>query len=339
MAGESKRVVIVAGVANLVIAVAKLVGGLLSGSVAMLAEAAHSIGDTVNEIFLYVSLDLGARPADERHPFGYGKERFFWAFLAAVFIFVAGAVFSLIEGVRALLSPSEETDYLIAYVVLAVALISESTSLVKAVRHVRGEAHAEGRSIRQHLRQSKDPTVKVVVFEDTAAVAGVLIAAAAIGIHQATGDGRWDGVGSIVIGGLLTFVAFRLGRDAKDLLIGSAALPEERDAILKAVEAHDEVDQVLELLTMAVGPKDLLVAVRADFRDDVSSDRLEAAASQIERDVRASVPHVAHFFLDPTKMLDRERSHLPLTDTDPPEAFGGLPAADPAAARPEHRPG
>ncbi len=323
MAGESKRVVIVAMAANLVIAAAKLAGGLLSGSVAMLAEAAHSVGDTVNEVFLYVSLGLGAKPPDERHPFGYGKERFFWAFLAAVFIFVAGAVFSLIEGARAFVSPSEETDYVIAYVVLGVALISESASLAKAVKQVLGEARAAGRTLRQHLRLSKDPTVKVVVFEDTTAVVGVLVAAAAIGAHEATGDGRWDALGSIVIGGLLTFVAFRLGNDAKDLLIGSAALPSERAAILSAIEAHDQVERVLELLTMAVGPHALLVAVRADFRADVSSEQLELAASRIELDVRNAVPDVAHFFLDPTRVLDAERAHVPLTDDGhPPEEMG-----------------
>ncbi len=322
MAGERKGVVIAAMAANLVIAAAKLVGGLLSGSVAMLAEAAHSVGDTVNEVFLFVSLGLGAKKADEQHPFGYGKERFFWAFLAAVFIFVAGAVFSFIEGFRALVSPSEETDYLVAYVVLGVAFIAESISLVKAVRQVREEARAAGRTMRGHLELSKDPTVKVVVFEDTTAVVGVLVAATAIGVHQATGDGRWDALGSIVIGGLLTFVAFRLGRDAKDLLIGSAALPAEQAAIRAAIEAHDEVDSVLELLTMAVGPQDLLVAVRANFRTDVSSEQLESAASKIEVDVREAVPHVAHFFLDPTTVLDGDRPHVPLAGAHPPEDAG-----------------
>ncbi len=312
MPGERKQVIVAALAANLVIALAKLVGGLVSGSVAMLAEAAHSVGDTVNEIFLYVSLGLGARPADEAHPFGYGKERFFWAFLAAVFIFVAGAVFSLVEGVRAFLSPSEETDYLIAYVVLAVALVADSASLWQAARHVQAEARAAGRTVSEHLRLSKDPTVKVVVFEDTAAVLGVLVAAAAVAMHERTGDGRWDAVGSMVIGLLLAAVAVRLGSDTKDLLLGSAALPSERDAIRSAIEAHPEVERVIELLTMAVGPYDLLVAVRADFRDDISADRVEEAATRIEREVRRAVPDVGQFFLDPTKERDAGQSHVPV---------------------------
>ena len=314
MAAERKGVVIAALAANVVIAMAKLAGGLLSGSVAMLAEAAHSVGDTVNEVFLYVSLGMGARPADAEHPFGYGKERFFWAFLAAVFIFVAGAVFSIVEGVRALVSPEDETDYLVAYAVLAVALVAESVSLWRAVGHVRAEAHAAGRTMSEHLRLSKDPTVKVVAFEDSAAVVGVLVAGAAIVAHELTGDGRWDALGSIVIGGLLATVAIRLGRDTRDLLIGSAATPEQRAAIRAAVEAHDGVEQVIEVLTMAVGPDDLLVAVRADLRDDLTAGGVEEVASRIECDVRAAVPHVGQFFLDPTRSADAGQSHGPVRD-------------------------
>ncbi len=300
MAEENRATVLVAFGANLSIAVAKLVGGLLGGSVAMLAEAAHSVADTVNQVFLFVSLTLGARPPDEEHPFGYGKERFFWAFLAAVFIFVAGAVFSFIEGGRALFGADRSESYLVSYVVLAVAFCAEGTSLTKAVLQSREEAHAEGRGLADHLRASRDPTVKVVLLEDSAAITGILLAVGSIGLHQVTGDHRWDAVGSIAIGFLLSYVAYRLGKDTKGLLLGEAALPEEREAIREAVAAHPDVENVFQVLTMAVGPENILAAVRASFPDDADARDIEDAAARIELAARAAVPELGEFFLDPT---------------------------------------
>ena len=299
--GESARTIAFALTANLLIAVAKLIGGLLSGSVAMLAEAGHSLADTVNQVFLGVSLQLGSKPPDEQHPFGYGKERFFWAFLAAAFIFVAGAVFSVVEGIRSVLGDGGDESFVIAYVVLAVAFVAEGVSLLRALRQARDEAASEGRTLRRHLRLSKDPTVKVVVLEDSAAVIGIVLAATGIGLHQLTGDHRWDGVGSIAIGCLLAFVAYRLGHDTKELLLGEAAIPEERDAIRDAIRGHDEVVEVFELLTMAVGPHSLLVAVRAELRDGLDTSMIQDVCGHIEADVRTAVPDVVQFFIDPTQ--------------------------------------
>jgi len=287
--------------ANLAIAIAKLVGGLISGSVAMLAEAGHSLADTVDQVFLGVSLSLGSRPADEDHPFGYGKERFFWAFLAAAFIFVAGAVFSWGEGLRALLGDGGDESFLIAYIVLAIALAAEGTSLLRALRQTGDEAARLHRSIREHLRRSKDPTVKVVVLEDSAAVIGILLAATGIGLHQLTGNHQWDAIASIAIGVLLAFVAYRLGRDNKDLLLGEAALPDERRVMRDVIEQHDEVVEVFELLTMATGPHSLLVAVRADLRDGLGTGEIEDLCARIEDAVREAVPDVSQFFFDPTR--------------------------------------
>ena len=286
--------------ANLLIAIAKLVGGLLSGSVAMLAEAGHSLADTVNQVFLWVSLSLGSKPADEHHPFGYGKERFFWAFLAATFIFVAGAVFSWGEGIRAFFSSGGDESFLIAYGVLGVALVAEGTSLVRGLRQTSEEARALDRTVSEHLRLTKDPTVKVVVLEDSAAVIGVLLAAAGIGLHQLTGDHRWDAAASVAIGFILAYVAYRLGRDNKDLLLGEAALPEERAAIRDAILAHDEVIEVFETLTMAVGPHKLLVTTRAGLRPGLDTAAINDVSGRIDAAVRAAVPDVDQFFLDPT---------------------------------------
>ena len=294
--------------ANLLIAIAKLVGGLLSGSVAMLAEAGHSLADTVNQVFLWVSLSLGSKPADEHHPFGYGKERFFWAFLAATFIFVAGAVFSWGEGIRAFFTSGGDESFLIAYVVLGVALVAEGASLVRGLRQTSQEASALDRSVSEHLRLSKDPTVKVVVLEDSAAVVGVLLAASGIGLHQLTGDHRWDAVASVAIGFVLAYVAYRLGRDNKDLLLGEAALPEERAAIRDAILSHDEVIDLFETLTMAVGPHKLLVTTRAELRPDLDTAAINDVSGRIDAAVRAAVPDVDQFFLDPT---GRERPSEP----------------------------
>ena len=310
MPSESQTTVAYAFGANLIIAVAKAVGGVLSGSVALLAEAAHSLADTMNQVFLFVSLHLGDRPADEEHPFGYGKERFFWAFLAAVFIFVAGAAFSFIEGTRALFAASGEESFLVSYIVLGVALVAEGTSLWRAIRQTSEEAREAGRGLREHLRLSKDPTTKVVVLEDSAAVTGIVFAAASIAMHQLTGAHQWDAVGSILIGFLLSYVAYRLGKDTKALLLGEAALPEERDAIRDAIVAQHEVTGVLELLTMALGPDHLLVAARADFDDDLNGREIEAVSARIEGAVREAVPAVKQFFLDPTSRQEMDHEGI-----------------------------
>ncbi len=200
MASESQTTVAYAFGANLVIAVAKGVGGVMSGSVALLAEAAHSLADTMNQVFLFVSLHLGDRPADEEHPFGYGKERFFWAFLAAVFIFVAGAAFSFIEGIRALFSEGGEESFLVSYVVLGVALVAEGDVAVRAVKQTADEArrgrpghppappaeqgpHHQGRGPRGLGRRGRHRARRRIHR-----------------VHQITGDHRWDAVGSILIG-------------------------------------------------------------------------------------------------------------------------------------------
>jgi cation diffusion facilitator family transporter len=298
--GESRTTVMFAMGANLVIAAAKLVAGLLSGSSAMLAEAAHSVADTMNQVFLLVSLSLGAREPDEQHPFGYGKDRFFWAFMAAVFIFVAGAVFSVYEGVHRLIGEEEPGGYLPAYIVLAISFLAEGVSFIRAVGQVRGEAGDAGRGLRQHLRKSKDPTTKTVVFEDGAALAGLVLASAGVGLHQLTGDAFWDGLASVLIGVLLAVAAVVLGRNARGLLLGEAALPEQRAAIRDQIERHDEVEAVLQLRTMHLGPDSILVAVRVDFRDEVAAADIERLSTTIEDELRQKVEAVTEDVLDAT---------------------------------------
>lgn len=301
MASESRKTVLVAMGANAGIAVAKGIGGAISGSSAMLAEAAHSLADTTNQVFLLVSLHRGKRPADDQHPFGYGQERFFWAFLAAVFIFVAGAAFSVWEGVERLLNPPSEGGGLaVPLVVLAIALALETTSLVRAARQTRGEAREAGLAYPRFVRQSREPTSKLVVFEDSAAVIGVLLAIAGITLAHVTGHEAWDAGASIAIGLLLAVVAVSLGRDTKGLLLGEGARPEERERMREVIESHREVAGLLDLRTMALGPSSLLVAARIDLADGLDSDGLEQLSERIDRELREAVPDVREVFLDAT---------------------------------------
>jgi cation diffusion facilitator family transporter len=303
----ARRTVLVALGANASIAVAKLIAGLISGSAAMLAEAAHSVADTMNQIFLLFSLAMGEREPDAEHPFGYGKERFFWSFLAAVGIFVAGAGFSLYQGLHVVLgSKEDEGSFGIAYAVLAFALLAEGSSLVRAWRQTRGEARASRQSHARYVRASRDPTTKTVLFEDSAAVVGVVLAFAGIALHQATGNQVFDGLASIAIAVLLASVAVALGRDTKELLIGEAASPEERGAIEDILAARPEIEGVLELLTMAVAPDRLLVAARVDLADGLSTAEVECASSEIERELRDRVPTVWQVFLDATPRSEAE---------------------------------
>lgn len=301
MAAESRKTVLAALFANGLIAVAKFVGGLITGSTAMLAEAAHSVADTTNQGLLLLSISLGSKKPDEQHPFGYGKERFFWAFVAAVFIFVAGAVFSIGEGVRALFAHHEGGGgYLVSYIVLGVALVAECLAWARAFSQVRKEAVRRGRGLREFLRITRDPTAKTALFEDTAAVLGILVAFAGLGLAQATGDQRWDAGASVLIGVILAVIAFMLAKDTKALLLGEAAWPEERDKLRAAILEGDEVDGVVELLTMALGPGSLLVTARIDLRKGLSAGEIERVAGEIDRRCREAVPAVREVFLDPT---------------------------------------
>jgi len=316
VANEDKRTVHIAGAANGLIAVAKLLAGLLSGSKAILAEFAHSVADTMDQVFLRVSLSRGEKEPDEDHPFGYGKERFFWAFLTAVFIFVAGAIFSIGQGVLALLGVLESgnSEYLFSWVVLAISFVAEGTSWLRAYRQTRRQAGEAGMRVLEFVRISPDPTVKTVLLEDSAAVVGIVIAAVGVGLHELTGNMAFDAGAAILIGCLLAYVAVGLGRNTKGLLLGASARPEIRKKLREVILSHDEVDDVVQLLTMWVGPESLLVAARFALADDVAGDRVERLADDIEEELRRAVPEVGEVFLDPTpagRHRDRHGPGLP----------------------------
>jgi cation diffusion facilitator family transporter len=297
---ESLGTVLVAGGANLAIAVAKIVAGALTGSSSMLAEGAHSVADTVNQIFLLTALKRSAKPADVQHPFGYGMERYFWSLLAAVGIFVLGAGFSVYEGIHSLMHPEPIEALTVAYVVLGASFVFEGTSWLKAVVQLRREAGEQRIGVLQHVFTTPDPTVKTVAFEDTAALLGILLAAGGITLHAVTGNSAWDGIASILIGVLLIGVAISLGSSSKHDLIGEAIPREDRDGLTRVINETTGIDVVVELLTMQLGPSDVLVAARVDVDDTASGGDLERVADDVENRIREAYPQVRHVFLDPT---------------------------------------
>ena len=295
--GESRIVVLAALAANLGIAIAKFVAAGISGSSAMLTEGFHSVVDSLNQILLLYGEHRAKRPADELHPAGYGRELYFWSFVVAILIFATGAGLSMYEGVVHLRAPEPPQDATIAYIVLAVSFLLEGASWFTAVR-------AFGKAKRdlgwwQAVRRSKDPPTFIVLFEDSAALAGLLIAGAGIGLSHWTGDGRWDGVASIGIGVVLGLVAVLLARESKDLLIGERAAPELVAAVREAIARRPEVMAVGRVMTLHVGPRDVFVAVDVDFEDSERGGRIEAMIAEVEAELARCWPEIASLYIKP----------------------------------------
>jgi cation diffusion facilitator family transporter len=300
----TRGAVLVALGANLLIAAAKTAAGVFAGSPALLSEAAHSVADSLNEVFLLTSLRRSQRAADAQHPFGYGKERYFWSLLAAVGIFVLGGCFSFYQGLRALGGTENETmtGYYAGLAVLFVALLAEGASLLKAVHETRkggrGGVH--------------DPALRTVLAEDGTAVVGVLLATGGMLLHLATGSPLGEAVASMAIGVLLMGVAFGLGRAAHRQLIGVAADPVLRARIEDLLAEQPEVDTVEELLTMRLGLDSTLVAARIDLVAGLDSERVEEVSLRIRQALRRRWPAVDRVFLDITDApTERAARHAP----------------------------
>ncbi|MER7834976.1 cation diffusion facilitator family transporter [Streptomyces sp. NPDC096040] len=294
--------VFVALAANLVIAVAKAVGGVVAGSPALLSEAAHSVADSLNEVFLLAALRSSRRPPDDRHPFGYGKERFFWSLLAAVGIFVMGGCFSFFQGVEALRNGAEEklSGYVAGLIVLGVALLAEGASLIRALH----QARREDRGLR-------DPALRTVVAEDGTAVLGVLLAMVGMVLHMVTGQVAWEASASLAIGVLLVFVAYRLGADARDQLIGEAADPELSAMIRERLAEEPEIDSVEALFTMKLGLDTTLVAARVDLVPGLDSEDVEEVLVRIKRSLYREFGETGQIFLDVTDRSAQEARESP----------------------------
>jgi cation diffusion facilitator family transporter len=305
MAGESRKTVLVAVAANTAIASAKGAAGVISGSSSLLAEAAHSGADAFNQGMLLWSITRSERPPDEEHPFGYGKERFFWTLLAAVMIFLAGAVFSIGQGVLEIVRGAGEQAFWLSLGTLGFAGLAEGASFARAIRQTLREAREAGEPLVDYVRQSKDPTVKAVLSEDATDLVGLVFAVTGITLAHLTGNSAFDGAGAVLIGLLLIVVAWLLGRDTKGLLLGEAAPKRERERLREVIERHRGIESVSELLTMYIGPESLLVAARVDLADDLRARDVEELADRIEQELKDAVPSVDQVFLDPTGRRDR----------------------------------
>jgi cation diffusion facilitator family transporter len=303
--GESTLTVLVALGANATIGVLKFVAGIFTGSAAMFAEAAHSVADTATEGLLLTALRRSSRRPDRQHPFGYGKERFFWALIAAVSIFVSGAVFAAYEGIRTILSEEEEQTLVwVAYAVLAVSFVLEGISWLQSVRQIRAESGRDGITWVEFLRTTDDPTVKSVFYEDSAALIGLLLAFGGVGLHQLTGSAFWDGLASVLIAVLLTGVAYVLGGTNKGLMLGGLADRRTVYALRDALAARPEVEQVVDILTMLVGTGQILLCARLDFDDALDAAALERACADIDADLRERFGDLQEVFLEPIPRTD-----------------------------------
>ncbi|GAA4728991.1 cation diffusion facilitator family transporter [Modestobacter marinus] len=309
--GESTGTVVLAGAVNLAIAAAKLAGGLVSHSSAMLSEAAHSLADTVTEVLLFVALKRGHRAADARHPFGYGRETYFWAFLASLCTFAVGAGFSVYQGIETIREGEEQGSPTISYIVLAVSFVLEGSSLLKAVRQVRGEARSRGVSPRRYLRRTTDTTLKAVTFEDSAALIGLVLAALGLFLEHVTGNPLWDGISAILIGVLLIAVAWSLARANVSLLIGQSVPDSVREQLRAEIAGLEQVDAVPFLLTSVIGPGQLIVSAKVDFADTATVADIEAASDEAERRLVARHGGVRYVFLDPTPGDGQARAAAP----------------------------
>jgi cation diffusion facilitator family transporter len=294
---DPRRSVLAALFANTAIAIAKFAAALISGSAAMLAEALHSAADTGNQALLLFGLKRAERPPDEGHPFGHGKARFFWGLLVAVSLFTIGGGFSIYQGIHGLIAGHELPDPTIALIVIALAICFEGYAWHTAYRQL--DASRRGRSIVGALRNSKDPEVLTVLAEDTAAISGLLVAALGIGLATLTGKAAFDAAASVVIGLILFVVAFFLGRENAQLLIGEGIDPQSREEVEKAIVGVDGVDELLELLTMHLSPEDVLVTADVRFSDDLSTEQIARTIDRVESAIREVAPGATRIYVEP----------------------------------------
>ena len=296
-ASGSKRAIVAAFMANLGIAIAKVIGFMVTGAASMLAEAIHSFADTANQGLLILGSRLATREATRDHPFGYGRERYFWSFIVAMVLFTLGAVFAIYEGVSKLLHPHELASPQWAIGILVVAIGLEAASFRVAIRE---SNRARGNlSWWDFVRHSKIPELPVVLLEDLGALVGLTFALGGVGLALVTGDPRFDAAGSIAIGFLLAIIAAILAREMRSLLLGEAAHPHVRDQLLEIIERSESVRRVIHMRTQHLGPEELLVGVKVEFDHRLSFEALAQAIDDLESQLRAGVPIARVIYIEP----------------------------------------
>jgi cation diffusion facilitator family transporter len=298
--GGNKAIIAALG-ANLGIAVAKFVAFAFTGSASMMAEGVHSVADSGNQGLLILGSKRSKRAETSKHPFGYGRERFFYAFVVAVVLFTVGSLFSLYEGWHKVSDPHRVEDPIWAFGVLIFAILLEGLSFRTAVKE--SNRTRGGQSWVSYIRRSRAPELPVVLLEDFAALIGLVLALVGITLAVVTGDGIWDGVGSMAIGVLLGCVAVVLAVETKSMLIGESAIGEIEQKIIAELESVDEVERVIHLRTLHVGPEELLVAAKIAVTHDDTAAEVARGIDAAERRIRAAVPMARHIYLEPD--LDR----------------------------------
>lgn len=296
MSAGSKKVVFAALAGNTLIAVTKFGAAAYTGSSAMLSEAIHSLVDTGNQALLLLGMRRAARPADAKHPFGYGMELYFWAFVVAILIFAVGAGVSIYEGIAKLRAPQPVSSVWVNYLVLGAAMAFEAAAWWVAYREF--AAVKGGRGYLDAIRASKDPTIFTVLLEDSAAMLGLATAFAGLALAQLFAWHWADGAASIVIGVILAGAAWLLAMETKGLLIGESADPQVVEGIRRIIARQHEVDHVNEVLTVHFGPNDILLNVSLDFCDGLSAEEVEAAIGRIELAIRRHYPDVKRIFIE-----------------------------------------
>jgi cation diffusion facilitator family transporter len=294
----SKKAIVAALLANAGIALAKFVGFLITSSAGLLAEAVHSVADTSNQALLLLGGRRAQRAADREHPFGYGRERYFWAFVVALILFSMGGLFALFEGIEKVRHPHETENLPVAIGILAVAIVLESISLRTAYREAKRHRDPEV-GWWTWLRKAKQPELPVVLLEDIGAEIGLAFALGGVLMAEATGNPRWDAVGSIAIGLLLIVIAVILAIEMKGLLIGESASEENLAAIEAALTGSDRVNSLIHLRTQHLGPEELLVAAKLEFDGALSVHELADAINAAEESLRAAVPIARVVYIEP----------------------------------------
>lgn len=295
--GGSKRAIFAAFAANLGIAIAKFLAFVFTGSASMLSESIHSLADTGNQGLLLLGGRRASKVADARHQFGFGRERYFWSFVVALVLFSLGALFSIYEGIEKIRHPHEIESLQWAFIVLGVSIGLESFSFRTAIREANHERHRQ--SWWTFIRRAKAPELPVVLLEDFGALIGLVLAFAALIVAEVTGDAAWDGVGTLSIGLLLACIAIVLAIEMKDLLIGESATPENLLAIEQALVDSTDVVRLIHMRTQHLGPDELLVAAKVQFREGLSVEQLARAIDAAETRVRESVPIARPMYIEP----------------------------------------
>ena len=298
-AEQSLPSVLAALAANVAITIAKGVAAVLTGSAALLAETLHSAADAGNELFLLVALRRSAREPDERHPFGYGAERYFWALLAALGMFVVGGVISVWHGVQSLLDPEPLDSFWVGAAVLTIALVLDSSSRFVAGREVRRRARARALGVRGYVRESADPTLTTVYLEDTADVVGAALALVALIVHELSGPAAADGIASMLIGLLLLYIATRLASRNRELLTNQAVPDRYTERVRDLIVADEAVADVPSLQAIYLGPRDVLVTGEVRLHDGLDGDDVVDALDRIRRSIADRYPQVTHWYLTP----------------------------------------